>query len=1310
MSDPNVSVVIDGQSYSLNEAAAASAAITVPGIVPQAEYMYGCTPTAVGMILAYYDLYGYRGSDGKLYDFSALIDGVPELNARGTDGDIYNMNAFDTVLGNFIASRRHVDEFFFDDRENPMQEYQYSFVPGTTEFDTSRWDCLADYLGTNQYWRGNSDYSTTLYLDVTLEYIINSDYLYTAGMEIGKPLSFEIKWADVLYGLSMYVETTGYSMDAKNSYTFRTDNNGGSFSFEDYKREIDAGHLLLISIEGHSMVGYGYDAETNEIILDDTYEHDQRMKWGGSYYYAGEYRELLDISVIAFNTDGVALLEEEETDLEINTVLTEALTVDSRRVTVTGTGGFLIGSQDVPAADAFVLQLTNSTPLQISGQIHFYTGAPSAAAIENVSDAKFTVSLKDSSLFELTAVSGAMYGIYSKGALELISFEPPAEMAVSGTSAYGFFTEDSFTSGAIAGSLQVLSTGADGAAVGIQAAKGIGIGGIRGSIVVMAEGGSELSALNASAIRITDLSGRIVGNRTDGTVSVGALLNATEQIDVSVSGILFSGAYAVAGKSLSDSTKLLLAELDRYYADASVTVSSGILSAVEGRTVIRGGSGNDTVRLNSGALVMGDIDLGSGNDQLTVNAGARIFGGVFSDSALNLTFDIDRLYDHAPISLSSSAFADGRNPAFADSSTSMTLNISGSVSGTQTLIERKLGGSESGNAGLSVLNGKVVAVRYLGSDYTLRIGEEILSVGESVFALSVQQTGEKENLVLSVLDKDAPVPEILDSEASLLNGNVSVSVWGINLIGFDVRFSETGDFSGSEVIAVRGSLGYSAAMSAGTYYYQVRGIGWNNMKGDWSSAGTFTSVVDAPDRPKDHTPLTLNAAHVEEIGGSDRYDYFRIDLSAGLYGVTLNTAAKVKVSLMNGNKTVASATAKNGVAYLKPRVLEANTYYLLVEDKQGKNSTSSAYSLTVGGSAFPDADLTDNAPETTQAVLALGDVRTAWAGFGDDKNYASLALDYAGSYNFSLTAKESAPLKLTVYQNGKKLKSATFKNGTGSISSLLIDNAKGSCYVEVAATGAKKGIGTDYDLAFSGTAYSQADNSDDSWSPSAVLPQLAFGGTASDWVGFGDTVDYKELELSAPGSYSVSVLSSSNPVRLTLYQEAGGKLKKIASSTGASIQNQLLDPANGRCFIAVEARDWKKGKDAFYEIQLSGTRYAEGCNMDDRIADVRDNALPVVMVAGAETVLNDWVGFGDTVDYFAFRMEESSNVKLSLSSAAGKALKLSLFDSGEHKVALNADGVSKTVLNAGEVYYAGVTLSNYRKNPDNSYSLGIAAV
>ena len=73
--------------------------VLLANTMPQAEYMYGCCPTAVAMLLGYYDLYGYRGKD-----LSDLIDGDVDLNERGLDGDKFNMNAFDTTLGRAAAT------------------------------------------------------------------------------------------------------------------------------------------------------------------------------------------------------------------------------------------------------------------------------------------------------------------------------------------------------------------------------------------------------------------------------------------------------------------------------------------------------------------------------------------------------------------------------------------------------------------------------------------------------------------------------------------------------------------------------------------------------------------------------------------------------------------------------------------------------------------------------------------------------------------------------------------------------------------------------------------------------------------------------------------------------------------------------------------------------------------------------------------------------------------------------------------------------------------------------------------------------
>ena len=281
--------------------------VLLANAMPKAEYMYGCVPTAVAMLLGYYDLYGYRGND-----FSNLIAGDVDIESRGTDGNPFNMNAFDTALGLATATKDYVYRFF--SREDidviveglvatitttPEEELEFSFVNNGEGPDirTDVWNCIADYLGTGQFWRGNNDFSTTSTF-IMLENLLTSKYsqlTFTYG-DIQRTIDF--KFHSSLYGLYLYVQDKGYSLDMKVTGSHQVDLLGGEFTFEDYQREIDAGRPVLVSLVGHAMIGYGYNAETNEIIFDDCYEADKRMTWNGTYNYAGYELSLQSISTV----------------------------------------------------------------------------------------------------------------------------------------------------------------------------------------------------------------------------------------------------------------------------------------------------------------------------------------------------------------------------------------------------------------------------------------------------------------------------------------------------------------------------------------------------------------------------------------------------------------------------------------------------------------------------------------------------------------------------------------------------------------------------------------------------------------------------------------------------------------------------------------------------------------------------------------------------------------------------------------------------------------------------------------------------
>ncbi len=283
----------------------------VPYSIPEAEYMYGCTATVVGMLLGYYDRYGYLG-----HDVSNLIDGIVELNARGLDGNAYDMDAFDTVLGAAIASPEYVAHFV---DTTPLQEYPYTFVGDSTTLNTAAWNCIADFIGTGQWWRGNEDLSTTLYSGslAAIREFAETEHRSYGELSVNVPA----KYSDFLYGLDLYVQHAGYQLDAEHTYTMETDNNGGTFTFDDYMAEIDEGRPVIVSLEGHTVLGYGYDASTQEIIFDDTYEHECRMTWGGEYFYSDVSRPMESVTIVQFATKRLAdydvhvtKVEEQETE------------------------------------------------------------------------------------------------------------------------------------------------------------------------------------------------------------------------------------------------------------------------------------------------------------------------------------------------------------------------------------------------------------------------------------------------------------------------------------------------------------------------------------------------------------------------------------------------------------------------------------------------------------------------------------------------------------------------------------------------------------------------------------------------------------------------------------------------------------------------------------------------------------------------------------------------------------------------------------------------------------------------------------
>jgi len=228
--------------------------------VPAFDWCYGCSATSAAMMFGHYDNHNYTNmyagpTNGGVCPMNNSVWGAGEcpLSAthQGYDG---------------LGQRGHVDDYW----------YAYG---STTDPYFGNWaqhayaNCTADYMGTNQYhnWQ-NTDGSTTFY------YWSDGSPLYDyTGCEPGK--------RDGCHGMKLFVESRGYTVVTNfNQYIYGYDGNTKGFNFSDFQSEIDAGRPVIIQIEGHTMLGYGYNTTGQVIYIHDTWDYsDHQMTWGGTY-------------------------------------------------------------------------------------------------------------------------------------------------------------------------------------------------------------------------------------------------------------------------------------------------------------------------------------------------------------------------------------------------------------------------------------------------------------------------------------------------------------------------------------------------------------------------------------------------------------------------------------------------------------------------------------------------------------------------------------------------------------------------------------------------------------------------------------------------------------------------------------------------------------------------------------------------------------------------------------------------------------------------------------------------------------------
>ena len=256
-----------------------------------------------------------------------------------------------------------------------------------------------------------------------------------------------------------------------------------------------------------------------------------------------------------------------------------------------------------------------------------------------------------------------------------------------------------------------------------------------------------------------------------------------------------------------------------------------------------------------------------------------------------------------------------------------------------------------------------------------------------------------------------------------------------------------------------------------------------------------------------------------------------------------------------------------------------------------------------------------------------------------------------------------------------------------------------------------------------------------------------------NFVGLGDEWDYAKIKLEKGANLSFSLIATDQTkfmiCSLTSKTDKKGKTTytqktlqttalKQGKNTGiyytAQTKQILLEA--GEYYIAMQSTNAKKGGNAYYNVEVDqdASMFFDKADNSDDWDDVKtagpNGAVGDIgqLNADAETVVADeWVGFGDAIDYKRFSLDSAANLSFSVEATDATKFTIYRLNSKTDKKGVttyslkslqtttlkkpkNADQYSATtnllLLDAGE-YYISMQSTNAKKGGNADYSISL---